>query len=301
MGAGGVGGYFGGKLVQNSGRKISLAARGTHLEKIKSHGLVIESFDGNFVVRGPASNNPKDLPDPDLIIFSVKSFDTDGAIEQIRPKVGKQTQILPLQNGIENLPKLTRAFGEDRVMCSLCRIGIRISEPGNLSHTHPGRIVIGERDGRRSERIGIIKQAYEEVGVTCRISEDIDREFWLKFSWNSIFNMITSAENKTTDHFYKNGGPHDRLRRLADEILMVAQAEGINLQKKDLDKIVEKTYEMGKFVTSTLHDRRVGKKLEFDAFTGALLRLGEKHGLDLPEYKMLHQQLKDLSEYVLND
>ncbi|MEX0660781.1 MAG: 2-dehydropantoate 2-reductase [Balneolaceae bacterium] len=292
MGAGGVGGYFGGKLTLNSSRKISLVARGEHLKAIKKQGLVVESIDGDFVVEGPASENPVDLPRPDLILFTVKSYDTDHAIEQIKSVVSETTQILPLQNGIENIPKLVEAFGDERVMYGLCRIGIRISEPGKLSHTNPGSVILGEKDGRRSERIEWIKNIYDEVGVECKISTNIRREIWKKFSWNSIFNMITAAENQTTDHLYENGKPKPRLRKLANEILKVAKAEGVNLHEEDLEKMVVKTQNIGAFITSTLNDRRVGKKMEFDAFTGAILRLGEKHSIELPEYQKLHKDLQ---------
>lgn len=291
MGAGAVGGYFGGKLVQNSSRNISLVARGRHLEKIKQHGLKVESIDGNFTVKGPASDNPADLPQPDLILFTVKSFDTAGAIEQIRPVVKEHTQILPLQNGIENIPQLIDAFGTERVIYGLCRIGARIAEPGKLSHTNPGSVIVGERDGSVTPRVKWFKTIYDSMDVDCEISTDIRREIWKKFAWNSIFNMVTAAENKTTDHFYDNGEPKELLLNLAGELLKVAKAEEVDLRKEDLDKIVIKTKNIGAFITSTLHDRRSGKKLEHDAFTGAILRLGKKHGISLPHYSKLHNKL----------
>lgn len=296
MGAGAVGGCFGAKIVEDTKMQISLVARGSHLESIRKNGLRIESIGENFVLKAPTSDNPADLPDPDLVLFTVKSYDTKGAIEQIRPKVGEKTQILPLQNGIENIPALIDAFGEERVLHSLCRIGARISEPGTLSQTKPGSVIIGERDGRHSERVAIIKQLFDNAGVKCKISDEIEREIWLKFSWNSIFNMITAAENKTTDYFYRDGKPDERLWKLADEIVNVARAENVNLRKKDLEKIVTETHHIGAFVTSTLHDRRMGKPLENDAFTGAMMRLGTKHNLSLPEFEALHQQLENVNK-----
>lgn len=293
MGAGGVGGFFGARLAEGLDAKISLVARGEHLVKIQQDGLRVKSIDGDFVVNGPASENPDELPRPDLILFSVKSYDTTGAIDQIADVVDDSTTILPLQNGIENLPKLRKAFG-DRVLPGLCRIGIRIAEPGVLSHTNPGSVIVGELDGSVSNRVQAIKNAYDAVDVECEISENIEREIWKKFSWNSIFNMLTAAEDVTTDRLYAGGEQKERLRNLADEILQVAKAEQIGLRPEDLEKIIIKTENIGAFVTSTLHDRRVGKKLEYDAFTGALLRLGEKHGVKMPAYRKLHAQLSDI-------
>lgn len=294
MGAGGVGGFFGGKLAQHSAHEVSFVASGKHLDQIRESGLSVESIEGDFVVKVPVSDDPEKLPLPDLILFSVKSYDTKGAIEQIGPIVKSQTQILPLQNGIENIPRLIDVFGDERVMQSLCRIGVRISEPGKLKHTHPGRIMIGERDGNITERLKAVCSAFAHTRVRCTISKQIDREIWKKFSWNSIFNMVTAAENKTTDELYENGEPAKRLWKLAGEILQVARKEGVDLRKEDLETMIVKTRKTGVLIPSTLHDRRVGKKLEYDAFTGAILRLGKKHGLGLPEYRELHRQLNSI-------
>ena len=292
MGAGGVGGYFGGKLAQLPGTELSFVARGRHLEEIQKNGLIVEGDTNSFVVHGPASEHPEDLPDPDLILFTVKSHDTTDAIELIRPKAGSNTQILPLQNGIENMPKLVDAFGYDRVIHGLCRIGVHISEPGRLLFTSRGSVIIGEKDGSRSPRTESVKNMFDEAGVSCKISDNIVRDTWLKFAWNTIFNMITAAENRTTDYFFSDGKPDTLLWKLAGEIQEVAKAEGVALRDGDMEKLIHKTEGMGAFVTSTLHDRRSGKKMEYDAFTGALLRLSDKHGMDLPEYRKLHKELK---------
>lgn len=296
MGAGGVGGFFGAKLTRGLGAELSLVARGKHLEVIQQSGLNVQSIDGDFTVKSAASDNPADLPKPDLILFAVKSYDTAQAIRQIEPVMNEQTQVLTLQNGIENIPKLTEAFGDERVIPGLCRIGIRIAEPGVLSHTNPGSVIVGEKDGRVSDRIRAIHEAYTKEDVDCTISDNITREIWKKFSWNAIFNMLTAAENVTTERLYDGGERQARVLKLADEIISVARAEKIGLFPEDLEKITRNTQNIGAFVTSTLHDRRVGKKLEHDAFTGALLRLGEKHSIELPEYEKLHRELDEVGK-----
>lgn len=298
MGAGGVGGYFGGKLSGNDNLDVSFVARGEHLRMIQERGLIVKSVEGDFTVSVPASDHPSDLPAPDLILFTVKSYDTEKAIEQIRTVVSPSTQILPLQNGIENLPKLESAFSKDRVIPAICRIGVRIEKPGVLSHTHPGSLWIGERDGNPSGRLKKVQELFSDVGVSCRISAGIEREMWRKFAWNAIFNMLTAAENQTTDFFYNEGEPVDQLWKLAEELQLIAEAEKSGLSWKDLKDVIWETRNNGAFVTSTLHDRRRGKQLEYDAFTGALLRLGEKHDIRLPEYLKLHRKLKKVNEQL---
>ncbi|MEX0906074.1 MAG: 2-dehydropantoate 2-reductase [Balneolaceae bacterium] len=299
MGAGGVGGYFGSKLAKGLDAEISWVARGEHLIKIREAGLVVQSIHGDFISKGPASDKPEDLPEPDIILFAVKSYDTSQAIRLIEPVMSERTQVLTLQNGIENIPKLTEAFGNERVIPGLCRIGIRISKPGVLSHTTLGNVVLGEKTEKPSERTSVIHNAFLRAEVDCFISENIQREIWKKFSWNAIFNMLSAAENKKTDQLYDGGKLQEQLRILADEISRVATAERINLKAGDLEKIIAKPQGTGVLVPSTLHDRRSGKKLEYDAFTGALLRLGRKHGIELPEYEKLHLALKEADQMVI--
>ena len=117
MGAGSVGGTFGGMLAKVKTNTVLFIARGKHLEAVKKNGLSIQSRKENFTINVNVSDNPNDLKSkPDLILLTVKSFDTDSAIEQLKPVVFRKTQILSLQNGIENYPKLVNAFGEKRVL-----------------------------------------------------------------------------------------------------------------------------------------------------------------------------------------
>lgn len=295
MGAGAVGGYFGGKLSQLPGVHLSMVARGEHLDAILKNGLHVESIDGSFTVNAPASDSPAELPSPDLILFTVKTFDTEGAIRQIRPVASPKTIILTLQNGLENRLMLEEAFDNEQLMLGVCRIGARISEPGHISHTDPASVIVGTNKQTASDHTETICSLFRRAKLKCRVADDITREIWKKFSWNAIFNMLTAAENCTVEAFYGKGEPYPGIDRLADEILKTAKAEGVDLRRNDLNKMINRSSALGGFITSTLHDRREGKALEYDAFTGALLRLGDKHGLELPEFRKLHHRLEALS------
>jgi 2-dehydropantoate 2-reductase len=191
---------------------------------------------------------------------------------------------------------LEEAFDNEQLMLGVCRIGARISEPGHISHTDPASVIIGTNHQTESNKTDTICGLFRQAKVKCRVSNDITREIWKKFSWNAIFNMLTAAENCTVEAFYEKGEPDPRVGRLADEILKTAKAEGLHLGRNDLNKMINRSSALGGFITSTLHDRREGKTLEYDAFTGALLRLGNKHGLELPEFRKLHRRLEDLSK-----
>ena len=131
MGAGAVGGTFGALLEKEKNNTVFFTARGQHLEAVKRNGLSVQSGKENFTIKVNVSDNPNDFKSkPDLILLTVKSFDTDSAIEQLKPVVFRKTQILSLQNGIENYPKLVNAFGEKRVVRGFCGMNAEVLQPG---------------------------------------------------------------------------------------------------------------------------------------------------------------------------
>jgi 2-dehydropantoate 2-reductase len=149
-GAGGVGGYFGGRLAQ-TGAEVHFIARGAHLRALREHGLRVRSVKGDFEMQAPATDDPADVGPCDFVLFCVKTFDTEGAAARLGPLVGEGTAVLSLQNGVENEDKLSRAIGADHVMGGAAFIFAEIAEPGVIVHTGgPASITFGELDGRAS-------------------------------------------------------------------------------------------------------------------------------------------------------
>jgi 2-dehydropantoate 2-reductase len=291
VGAGAVGGYFG-ALLAASGNDVYLVARGKHLEAIQREGLHVESMQGTFTLKLPATANPAELEIvPDLIIFAVKSFDTQNTIKQIEHLVGPRTQILGLQNGVENYDILVSKFGANRVIRAFCRVGSEILAPGKIRQTAFGLIQYGEEDGSRSERIVRLDETLSSASIKSIVSADIRRDVWLKFSWNSLFNVLTGLLSTTIIHLY-NDETLKLMHRMGAEIISIATAEGINLTIDDIKNTINKAKELGEFRTSTYQDRDKGKRLEYDAFTGAIVRFGIKHNLQTPEYCSLHALYK---------
>ncbi len=300
MGAGAVGGYFGGRVARAASAKVTLVARGEHLNAIQREGLVIESEDNRLKVTPEAVENPGDAGSkPDLILFTVKSYDTGAAIRQITPVVSQRTQVLTLQNGIENYPKLVEAFGEDRVIQGFCKIGASVPRPGVVQHSAFGEITLGEQDGSESGRIMEIKSLFEEAGVSTAVSSDITHDVWVKFSWNCLLNMITAAANVTVDKIYGHEEPVALCYRLYEEIQKVAAREGVELTDEEGAGIIESARKLEGFETSTYQDRKKKKKMEYEAFTGAVVRLADKHDLDVPYHQTLYALLKLIDESKL--
>jgi 2-dehydropantoate 2-reductase len=287
VGAGAVGGYFG-ALLAESGNEVSLIARGKHLEAIQRDGLYVESMQGIFKMKLPATSDPSDfIIQPDLILFAVKSYDTVSAIKQIRHLVGPDTQILGLQNGVENYEILVRQFGANRVIRAYCRVGSEMVEPGKIVQKSFGQIQFGEEDGSTTERIELIDTILRAASIKSLVSPDIKRDVWLKFCWNSIFNVLTGILSTTIIHLY-NDSTLELINRMGSELVTIAQAEGVTLTADDIERTISNAKDLGEFRTSTYQDRVKGKRLEYDAFTGAIVRLGEKHNIPTPEYRTLH-------------
>lgn len=287
-----MGGYFGGCIAERTTADVTLIARGAHLEAIKRNGLLIRSGDQERRIKVDAYEDPENAEKPDLIFFTVKSYDTDEAINQIRPAVTEATQILTLQNGIENFPKLVDAYGSDRVIQGFCKIGAGVPEPGVVVHKAFGSITIGEQDGAVTGRIKDVESLLKRAEVPVSISNEIKREVWLKFSWNCILNMVTATANVTVDKIFEHEEGEQLCYQLYHEIMLIAEKEGVELKPEDGEKIINSSKKLTGFETSTYQDRQKGKKMEYEAFTGAIVRLADKHGLDVPHNETLYALLK---------
>jgi len=237
-----------------------------------------------------------------LILMTVKSHDTNQAIRQIKPIAGEQTQILTIQNGIENYPRLVEAFGEHRVVQGYCMIGAEISEPGVIKHHAMGDITIGnvipEQD---PQRLNIIRQVFTDAGINCNISEQIEHDVWFKFAWNCIFNMITVLTMTTVNELFNSRETIDLCHDIFEEIRAVAHKNNIRLTDYDLENIMGTSQDIEDgFTTSTYQDRKNGKKLEYEAFTGAVVRLAHESGLDVPINETIYALLKTIDQSLQN-
>jgi 2-dehydropantoate 2-reductase len=172
-GAGGVGGYFGGRLAR-AGAEVHFIARGAHLRAVHEHGLRVRSVKGDFEVQAPATNDPADVGPCDFVLFCVKTFDTEAAAARLGPLVGEDTAVVSLQNGVENEDKLARAVGDGHVMGGAAFIFAQIAGPGVIVHTGgPASITFGELDGHTSERARRLLDCCEQAGVAAELSASI--------------------------------------------------------------------------------------------------------------------------------
>lgn len=296
VGTGAVGGYFGGKLSLG-GAEVVFLSRGKTLETLKRDGLIIHSSGEKFEVKNAAfTDNPAALSGCDYILFTVKSYDTQATIDQIKPHVSKHTIIVTPQNGVSNDELLCDAFGKERVIPGMAKIGVNTLSPGVITHLSLGIIQLGEYDGMETDRLIRLKKAFENAGVECVVSKTIQLDRWKKFIWNCTFNIVASITGLTLDRILDDAVLHDLCEKVMHELKTVAEAEGIDFGDEDVIKVrFEYTQKLGAFKPSTLEDVEKGKPIELDAFTGTILKLAEKHKIDVPVNQTLYAALHGIT------
>src|SRR5690242_4570175 len=193
MGTGGVGGYYGGLLAQQ-GNEVTFISRGAHLYAIRHEGLKVKSVHGDFTVfPANATEDPAKVEPVDLILFCVKTYNTDEAAQAVRPTVGPQTVLLSLQNGIDAAERIGKVVGLEHVLGGATWLSSAVEAPGVIKQVSEfRRIVFGELDGDRSERTQSIYEVLNQTGINVEISEDIQKVLWTKLVFITAVSSIGS-------------------------------------------------------------------------------------------------------------
>ncbi len=298
MGAGAVGGFFGAKLVAAS-YDVAFIARGAHLAAMQREGLIIESFAGNLHVRDALfTDDPTDVGIADLILFSVKSHETESAAQALEPMVGEKTVILSLQNGVDNADKIAHIWGVRRTLAGVVYIGSQLSYPGTIKHSAGGRIVFGELDGRVHETTKAVEQVLSSAQIPCEINTKIRKAQWQKLLWNAPFCAISCLARATDKEIAES----DSLTMLAldcmAEVKEAANTVSIDLDPALFDETLNFSSSLGEFKPSMLQDLEAGKPLEFEAFNGILVSLLQQAGKQAPTNQVFYRVLKHLDKNI---
>jgi 2-dehydropantoate 2-reductase len=297
VGAGGVGGYFGGRLAQ-AGEDVVFITRGEHLRAITSKGLRVDSINGDFRVDpARATDDPATVGEVDYVLVAVKSWQLRDAIETMRPMVGEKTSIVPLLNGVEAPDQLSRVFGAGRVLGGLCSVISMIAGPGHISHVgaHP-QITFGELDHRPSERGERLRNAFSRAeGVQVSIPEDIHVAMWNKFlliaPWGGLGGLTRAPIGVTRSL------PETRflLEHAMEEIYLLARARKITMERESIGQAMAFLDNMPYGGTASMQrDIMAGRPSELDAQNGAVVRLGKEAGATTPINSMIYASLLPL-------
>jgi len=294
MGTGGVGGYFGGRLAA-SGEDVTFIARGAHLAAMRQRGLAITSALGYaHVAPVQATDDPASIGPVDLVLFTVKLYDTDVAGEAIRPLIGPDTGVVTFQNGITGTEVLVQQLGAPHVLGGVAKIAAVIAEPGVIRNTGTfAELVFGELDGRATERVTALAAALEAAGVSHRVSSDIRGDIWDKMVFLSTFAGVTSLLRLPIGPIRSDPQTRTLLHDGLAEALAVANAEGAGLPEDSVERIlglIDGLPHEGK--SSMLHDLEAGRRLEVGWLSGTIARLGDQHGLAVSTHRLIASALK---------
>ena len=285
MGSGGVGGFFGGRLAK-AGCDVTFIARGAHLEAMRANGLTIENEpQGNiYVPQVKATADPASIGPVDLVILSVKLWDTDAAARAIAPIVGPKTAVLSLQNGVIKDDILRGHFGPERVMGGVCYVATHISRPGVIHQTGTmQRVIVGEHDGRVSERARALHEALAASGVKAELSPDVRRAIWEKYVFLVGLSGSTTSMRSTLGPIRSNPRTRAFLHDLMREVVAVGRAHGVALPEDFADDRLAFGDSLPADMTSSMHhDLERGNPLEVEWLSGGVVKLGEAVGVPAP-------------------
>jgi 2-dehydropantoate 2-reductase len=288
VGAGGVGGYFGGRLAA-AGVDVSFVARGKHLEALRANGLRIESPFGHLhLPRVTATADPAGIGPVDVVFFAVKLYDTDTAAALLPPLVGRDTVVIPYQNGVESVDTLTRAVGRPHVAGGTAYVAAVVSEPGVIRHTAMDTIVFGELDGARSPRLERLLAACGPAGFHATLSEQIQSDIWAKFVRLSVFSGMTAVTRCPIGPIRDNPDLLAMAQAAALETMTVARARGVSLSSRVFDDMMTNMSTLPATAKSSmLEDLERGRRLELPWLSGAVVRMGREHGVDTPIHRFI--------------
>jgi 2-dehydropantoate 2-reductase len=278
VGAGAVGGYFGGRLLQ-AGRDVTFLVRPRRAAELAKHGLTIRSPVGDFHRASPPTVSQDDLAPPfDLVVLSCKAFDLEGATTSFAKGVGPATAILPLLNGMRHIDRLIECFGSERVLGGQCAISTTLSaDDGAVIHLNDWHAMsFGELDGSRSPRIESIATALLNAGFDARLAENIRQEMWEKWVFIATAAGITCLMRASVGD-YVAAGADDLALRLLDECASIGAAQGFPLREPALERArTALTAASSPLKASMLRDIESGKPVEGDQILGDLLLRASK-------------------------
>jgi 2-dehydropantoate 2-reductase len=292
IGAGGVGGYFGGRLAQ-AGADVAFVARGPHLAALRSGGLRVQSVKGDFEVPVEATDDISSLASADYVLVTVKSYDTEAVAHAVSPLIDAHTAVVSLQNGVDNEERLAAVLGGEHVVGGAAYIFATIAGPGRIDHTGgPAKLVMGEWSGSADGsggRVAALVGAFVEAGVDAAESTDIRSVLWSKFAFICAQAGVTSASQLPIGEIRSVPAGRELFRGIAAEACAVAGAEGVTLPADLPDRHLEFVDRLDPGDRSSLyHDLSHGNRMELDALLGEIVRRGERHGVATPASRAVY-------------
>ena len=285
MGSGGLGGLYGGRLA-HAGYDVTFIARGAHMSAMKEQGLLIENEEQGEVrvARPNVTDDPAAVGVVDYVLLAVKLWDTDAAVNAIRPMVGPRTVVISLQNGVIKDDILRREFGEDAVVGAVAYVATHVARPGVIRQTGSmQRLILGEYDGQQSPRAQQLLDAMLRAGIQAAISDDIRRTIWEKYVFLVGLSGTTATMRSTIGPIRQNAQSRAFLYDLLKETVAVGRAHGVRLPSDYADDRLAFLDTVPATMTSSMHhDLEKGNRLEVAWLSGGVVELGRAVSVATP-------------------
>jgi len=294
FGTGGVGGYFGGRLAK-SGQNVWFIARGGHLKAIRGRGLRVDSILGDFIVApAKATDDPNEIGEVDCVLLGVKAWQVREAARAVRPLIGRETCVLPMQNGVEAPEIIAAELGAEHALGGLCGVISFVAGPGHIRHTAETEpfVTFGELDNSRTERTSALLRAFQSAGVKAEVARDIRVALWHKLMLIASLSSI-GAITRTPIGVWRSV-PQTRALYSAvlQEVFAVAKASGVAVEEEHA-KTVERWPERldAQATTSLQRDMAAGRPSELEEQIGVVVRIGRSFATQTPILEFIYHSL----------
>lgn len=285
IGAGAVGCYYGGLLLR-AGHDVTFIGRRTHVDAINAHGLLLDtqSFKGHLPAK--AATDTAALTSPDLVLFCVKSADTEEAGRSLAGRLRPETSILSLQNGVDNPQRLLGVTGHP-VIPAVVYVGSEMAGPGHVRHHGGGDLAIGASPASET-----LAQTLDAAGIRTTIADDIETTLWSKLVINCAFNALSAVAGISYGPMLEVEGTRDVVASAVQEAVTVARASGVSMPDDLLERIMKIPAAMPNQMSSTAQDLARGKPSEIDFLNGYVVRKGAELGIPTPTNHALQVMVK---------
>jgi 2-dehydropantoate 2-reductase len=294
VGAGAIGGYFGGRMLQ-AGRDMTFLVRPRRATELASAGLVIKSPNGDATLKNPPTVQAESIKDKfDVVLLSCKAYDLADAIKSFAPAVGPQTAIIPLLNGMLHLDILDKEFGRERVLGGLCAIAATLNEKREVVQLQPMQsLTFGERDGKMSERVRAIAEVIKSGDFNGTASENVIQDMWEKWVLLTSLAASTSLMRASLGNILAAPGGKDFVLGILDECKSVASAEGYPPRAPFMERTLSMlTAEGSPLTASMFRDIKAGLPVEADHVVGDLIARGDAAKVPVPRLRIAYTHLK---------
>jgi 2-dehydropantoate 2-reductase len=288
LGSGGIGGYYGARLA-NAGEDVVFVARGAHLEAMQRRGVTLRTAAGESTAPVKAVAATRSVDPVDVVLFCVKSYDTEAAARSLPPLMARDTAVLTFQNGLDNVEAIAAVVGAEAVLGGAVYVALQLVAPGVILRTGgEGRIVFGELHGSVTERVQRIANAFQRSGIPHEVSADIQRVLWEKFLFIAGVGGVTALARSGIGPLLVSPAGRTLLTASCAEIVAVALAEGGPLQGDAVDRVIGQAATLPpEWRSSMARDLEDGRRLEVEALSGDVVRRGLKHGVPTPVHQTI--------------